>query len=196
MINAWKQFHAAGARIKAARQQVDAARQALKGVQIEVKVGERALFEVLDAQRELVNGEVALARARHDHVVSSYSLLAATGRLTASYLSLPVAYPDLDDAVRRKNSKPRYNKHRTERRSPAMAAKTLSQPLKPAPGQNQWHTSVSETAPVKPAQGKRATRTIRISSVKPAAKRGRGRGRRVHQAPNPLASLRTSLPAD
>ncbi len=101
VINAWKQLHAARARIRAARQQVKAAREALKGVRIEVKVGERALFEVLDAQRELVNGEVALARAQNDHVVSGYTLLAATGRLTASYLNLPVDYPDLDDAVRR-----------------------------------------------------------------------------------------------
>ena len=60
------------------------------------------MFEVLDAQRELVNGEVALARAEHDHVASGYALLAATGRLTALYLNLPVDYPNLDDAVRKK----------------------------------------------------------------------------------------------
>jgi TolC family type I secretion outer membrane protein len=110
VIDAWKQLHAAKARIEASRQQVKAARAALKGVRIEVDVGERALFEVLDAQRELVNGEVALARAEHDHVASGYALLAATGRLTAFFLKLPVDYPDLDDAVRKKW---RYNNDRT-----------------------------------------------------------------------------------
>jgi hypothetical protein len=209
VIDAWKQLHAALARIKAARQQVKAAREALKGVQIEVKVGERALFEVLDAQRELVNGEVALARAEHDHVVSSYALLAATGRLTAHYLSLPVAYPDLDDAVRRKNPRVHYTKHRRTRRSPAVrprvhppqvvpvampVTKTQLQPITLAPGQTQWQTSVSEVAPAKPVQQQRTTRTVRISSVKPAPQRSRRRA--VRRAPNPLASLRTSLPAD
>ena len=220
VIDAWKQLHAAKARIKAARQQVKAAREALKGVQIEVKVGARALFEVLDAQRELVNGEVALARAEHDYVVSSYALLAETGRLTARYLSLPAAYPDLDDAVRRKNSKLHYKKYRKVRRgpaartqaqplqivsgqtnAPATAMNTRQQPVQLVPGQlpnqtsqTQWQTSVSVAAPQTPVQSRRVTRTIRVSSVKPVSKRRKRRT--VRQAPNPLASLRPSLPAD
>lgn len=102
VIDAWKQVHAARARIRAATQQVSAARDALRGVQIEVKVGERALFEVLDAQRELVNSEVALARAERDQIVSSFTLLAETGRLTAHNLRLPAAYPDRNKYLRRK----------------------------------------------------------------------------------------------
>lgn len=112
VIDAWKQFHAAGARIHAAKQQVSSARDALRGVRIEVKVGERALFEVLDAQRELVNGEVALARAEHDHVVSSFTLLASIGQLTARSLRLPAAYPDGENYVRRKNPRVTYAKGR------------------------------------------------------------------------------------
>ncbi len=221
VIDAWKQLHAAKARIKAARQQVKAAREALKGVQIEVKVGERALFEVLDAQRELVNGEVALARAGRDHVVSSYALLAQTGRLTASYLNLPVAYPDLDDAVRRKNSRLYYKKHRKGRRhsatriqarpvqivsgqksATATAMNTKQQPVQSAPGQSpnqtpnqiQWQTSVNAATPETSAQPERVMRTIRVSSVKPASRRRRKRA--VRQVENPLNRLRTSLPAD
>ena len=125
VIDSWKQHHAAKSRITAARQQVTAAREALKGVRIEVKVGERALFEVLDAQRELVNAEVALARAERDHVVTSYQLVAATGRLTARSLRLPVVYPSLDKAIKRKNPRTIYRKHpapanrRQSRRVPA-----------------------------------------------------------------------------
>ncbi len=213
VIDAWKQLHAARARIKAARQQVKAARQALKGVQIEVKVGERALFEVLDAQRELVNGEVALARAQHDHVVSSYTLLAATGRLTARYLSLPAAYPDLDKAVRKKNPRVMFKDHRQSHRNSslqrqvqppptvhpatpvkAVQQKSMAKPMKLAPGQPHWQTTISEVAVVNPAQLASQTRTIRLSSVKPARKRVRRRA--VRQGQNPLSSLRTSLPAE
>ncbi len=159
VINAWKQLHAARARIKAATQQVMAAREALKGVRIEVKVGERALFEVLDAQRELVNGEVALARAEHDHVVSGYVLLSATGRLTAHYLNLPVNYPDLDDAVRKKRW---FAKKRTggrarndpQRVAPAVTlaekkvdVRVPEPPVPRQPVQAGWVTSVTAAVP-------------------------------------------------
>ncbi len=212
VIDAWKQLHAAKARITAASQQVKAARSALKGVQIEVKVGERALFEVLDAQRELVNGEVALARAEHDHVVSSYSLLAATGRLTARYLSLPAAYPDLNKAVRKNNPRVIFKEHRQGRRrssmqrqatpqqvrhvaAPARAVpnQTAAQPTNLVPGQTPWQTTASGTAPAKPVQQAQPTRTFRLSSVKPSRRRGKRRA--VRQIQNPLSSLRSSLPA-
>jgi len=154
VIDAWKQLHAAKARIDASRQQVKAARAALKGVRIEVDVGERALFEVLDAQRELVNGEVAQARSEHDHVTSGYSLLAATGRLTAFYLKLPVEYPDLKDGVRKKQ---RYENDGTDDKksvyprllgpAPKLAEDrvdmwVISTSPQREPTQTQWVTSV------------------------------------------------------
>ena len=164
VIDAWKQLQAARARIGAARQQVQAAREALKGVKIEVSVGERALFEVLDAQRELVNGEVALARAQNDHVVSGYVLLAATGRLTAAYLNLPVDYPDLDDAVRRKRLFAKGGTPGDARTYPRLLAPAATraedrvevQVLEPAPPrkviQAQWATSVTEVPVSDPAR--------------------------------------------
>lgn len=92
---AWEQLRAAKRRLRAAKLQVGSAEEALKGVKIEADVGERALFEVLDAQREVVNGRVARERARHDLVVSSYTLLASIGRLSIDHLSLatPVYEP-------------------------------------------------------------------------------------------------------
>lgn len=209
VIDAWKQIHAARARTRAATQQVKAAREALKGVQIEVKVGERALFEVLDAQRELVNGEVALARAQHDHVVASYALLAATGRLTASYLSLPAAYPDLDDAVSRKNPRVHLINHdgragesrvQVQQIEPASAPvritpkNTFHKPMKLGSAQIQWQTSETGITPAQPVQKNPDARTIRISSVKPATTRKAAQ--KTGYAPNPLSSLRSSLPAN
>lgn len=93
VTDAWQQLIAAKARIEAARQQVAAAREALKGVSVEVKVGERAFFEILDAQRELVNAQVSSARATRDRYVASYSVLSATGRLRAHLLNLPAPTP-------------------------------------------------------------------------------------------------------
>ncbi|MEC9367862.1 MAG: TolC family protein, partial [Pseudomonadota bacterium] len=74
--------------IAAAELRVSAAREALKGVKIETEVGERAFFEILDAQREYVNAEVELERAKRDMVVSSYTLIATVGRLRAHLLGL------------------------------------------------------------------------------------------------------------
>lgn len=205
VIDAWKQLHAARARIRAARQQVGSARQALKGVKIEVRVGERALFELLDAQRELVNGQVVLARSEHDHVVFSYALMSATGRLTARHLSLPVAYPNLNEAVRRKHQKAHRVRRRKVRRkvyarvpeNPQLLAPVATasqkvevqvpQPLMtPVLVQTKWQTSVSEAPPAKPVR-----LTPKLS--RPVARLVQ---RAARQAPNPLASLRSSLLAD
>lgn len=210
VIDAWKQLHAAKARISAASQQVNAARAALKGVQIEVKVGERALFEILDAQRELVNGQVALARAERDHVVSSYTLLAATGRLTARYLRLHAAYPDLDKAVRKKASGGIFSKHRQSRRAsstPPQAvspqfrqvaaparirqSQAASKSVKPAAASRLRQTMVDGAAPATPVRQAPPMRTYRLSSVKPAHKRARRPNSRAVQ--NPLSRLRTSI---
>jgi hypothetical protein len=66
--------------------------------------------------------------------------------------------------------------------------------MKLAPAQIQWQTSGTEITPVQPTQQKRATRTIRISSVKPAT--ARKAPQKTGYAPNPLTSLRNSLPAN
>ncbi len=88
--DAWQQLRAAKLRVRSDRLQVKAAQEALNGVKIETEVGERAIFEVLDAQRELVNGRVSLARAQRDVIVSRFTLLAAVGRLSPEHLDLPV----------------------------------------------------------------------------------------------------------
>lgn len=167
VIDAWKQFHAAKSRILSAKRQVRAAREALRGVQIEVKVGERALFEVLDAQRELVNGEVALARAERDYVVSSYTLVAETGHLTAHDLRLPAAYPDRNDYVRRKNPRIRQVKHRTASRP--RHRKSKRQPAHALPvRQDSWLQTVELPASAPPPDRDAGVRpVIRLRSSLP-----------------------------
>ena len=72
----------------------NAAEIALNGVREEARVGQRTTLDVLNAQQELVNARVALVTAQHDRVVSSYTLLAAVGRLSMERLGLNVMIYD------------------------------------------------------------------------------------------------------
>ena len=98
---AWEELETARAQIQALTAEARAARIALEGVRQEESVGSRTVLEVLDAEQELLDAQVRLARAERDHVVASYRLRAAVGRLTARDLGLPVAHYDPDDNYRR-----------------------------------------------------------------------------------------------
>jgi len=69
---------------------VRAAEIAFEGVEQEAEVGSRTTLDVLDAQQEVFFAKVDLVRARRDEVVAMFGLRAATGRLTAQSLGLPV----------------------------------------------------------------------------------------------------------
>jgi outer membrane protein len=88
VVQAWGQVEAAKAQITATQAQVAAAETALNGVREEARVGQRTTLDVLNAQQELVNARVALVTAQRDRVVASYSLLAATGRLSVTTLGI------------------------------------------------------------------------------------------------------------
>lgn len=89
-IRAWTGLETARASIQARASQVRAAEIALEGVRQEAMVGSRTTLDVLDAEQELLNARVEQVRSQRDEVVASYSLLSATGRLTAESLGLPV----------------------------------------------------------------------------------------------------------
>jgi outer membrane protein len=90
ITQAWSQVLATKSEIKSTEIQVKAAEQALNGVRREARVGQRTTLDVLNAEQELVNARVAVVGAERDRVVSSYTLLAAVGRLSPEILSLPV----------------------------------------------------------------------------------------------------------
>jgi outer membrane protein len=94
VVSSWGQLAAAKAQIQATQAQVAAAEIALNGVREEARVGQRTTLDVLNAQQELVNARVSLVTAQRDRVVASYSLLAATGRLSAQVLGLAVPLYD------------------------------------------------------------------------------------------------------
>jgi outer membrane protein len=85
---AWSALTAVRTQIAAAREQISAAERALSGVREESRVGQRTTLDVLNAQQELLNARIALVVAQRDHVVASYSVLAAVGRLSARTLGI------------------------------------------------------------------------------------------------------------
>ncbi len=90
VVSAWHILIAARQTIKSFSDQVSANEFALEGVKQEALVGSRTTLDVLDAEQELLDSQVALVQARRDSIVAAYALLAAIGRLNAQDLKLPV----------------------------------------------------------------------------------------------------------
>ncbi len=87
-IAAWAALNSARAQLRSDNSQVQANRIALSGVREEEKVGQRTLLDVLNAEQELLDAQVSLVSTQRDLIVNAYSLIAATGRLTAQELAL------------------------------------------------------------------------------------------------------------
>jgi outer membrane protein len=85
---AWSRLVAARAQMRSDEVQVESNRTALDGVREEEKVGQRTLLDVLNAEQEYLDAQVALASTRRDLVVAGYALLATMGRLTSEHLGL------------------------------------------------------------------------------------------------------------
>ncbi len=94
VISAWGSLDAARAQITAANAQVSAQQLVVSGIIEEQKVGQATTLDVLNAQQELLNAQVAQVSAQHDRVVAAYSLMAATGLLSAQKLGLRVTQYD------------------------------------------------------------------------------------------------------
>ncbi|MEK1889662.1 MAG: TolC family outer membrane protein [Phyllobacterium sp.] len=91
IAQAYSEMESAKAQIVAQRSVVAAAQLALNGVIEERKVGQRTTLDVLNAQADVLTGQINLAQAERDSVVTSYAVLSAVGRLTASQIGLQVA---------------------------------------------------------------------------------------------------------
>ena len=92
---AWDQLQTARAAIVSFQAQVRAQEIALEGTRQESTVGTRTILDVLDAEQELFNAQVAVERSQRDEVVATYTLARAIGGLTAQQLGLPVTYYDV-----------------------------------------------------------------------------------------------------
>jgi TolC family type I secretion outer membrane protein len=92
--SAWNTYVAAKAAISSNQAQVDADQIAYEGVKKEQEVGARTILDVLNAQQELLNAQVAVVSSIRDAYVAAYQVLQSTGQLTARYLKLNVKLYD------------------------------------------------------------------------------------------------------
>lgn len=92
--SAWNGLVGARANMVSNEEQVRATRIAFEGVRQEAQVGLRTTLDVLNAEQELRNAELALVTARRDEYVAAANLLSAMGRMESKYLTPDVAQYD------------------------------------------------------------------------------------------------------
>jgi outer membrane protein len=94
---AYAQLSSARASLAASDGQIRAARIAFQGVREEATLGARTTLDVLDAEQALLDAEAARISAQSLLYVAAYSVLSATGQLTARDLRLPVQQYDVNE---------------------------------------------------------------------------------------------------
>ncbi len=92
--SAWQAYTSAEASIASNMAQIAANQIAYEGVRKEQQVGARTILDVLNAEQELLNSQVALVTAKRNASVAAYQLLSAMGSLTARDISLNVKQYD------------------------------------------------------------------------------------------------------
>lgn len=92
--DAYAGLSSARAQIEASQRQVRAARIAFQGVREEAALGARTTLDVLDAEQSLLDAQSNSVTAQTQIYVAAYSVLQATGQLTARDLKLPVQIYD------------------------------------------------------------------------------------------------------
>lgn len=87
---AWESHTAVKAQIASIKKQIEASKMALDGVIREANVGSRTVLDVLDAEQEHLDNQVALVKAHRDEVVFAFALMASVGRMNPTALNLDV----------------------------------------------------------------------------------------------------------
>ncbi len=85
---AWNVYQAQEYAINATRASMDANRMALDGIRDEQARGRRTVLDVLNAEQELLNSQVAHTRAKHARISAYFAVLSAVGELTPENLGL------------------------------------------------------------------------------------------------------------
>lgn len=92
--DAYAGLASARAQIQASERQVRAAEIAFQGIREEAALGARTTLDVLDAEQSLLDARSSSVTAQTQIYVAAYSVLQATGQLTARDLKLPVQIYD------------------------------------------------------------------------------------------------------
>ncbi|MEM7618904.1 MAG: TolC family outer membrane protein [Pseudomonadota bacterium] len=101
----WAQLKAARQRRLSDQEAVIASEKALEGIREELRIGQRTVMDLLDADKELVESRIRLLGTKRDLHVSAYELLNAMGILTVDRI---------DPSVQRYDPKAYYQKVRNK----------------------------------------------------------------------------------
>src|SRR5947209_9989230 len=104
---------------------VQANELALEGVRAEQSVGTRTVIEVLNAEQELLNSQVALVSAKRDAYVAGFQLLNAMGQAEAQVLGLEGG-PLYDPLGNYRRVAGNWNDWASDRRHPTVATRTVA----------------------------------------------------------------------
>lgn len=90
LLSVWGNLNAASAEKKASIDALNAGRQVFKALQREYQAGARSFIDLLDAEEELLDDELASIDAERRFINLQFDLLALTGQLNARFLGLDV----------------------------------------------------------------------------------------------------------
>ncbi|HEV2594367.1 MAG TPA: TolC family outer membrane protein [Sphingomicrobium sp.] len=178
---AFASYDAAQRAIQAETVAVQADQLALEGNRAEQSVGTRTIIEVLNAEQELLNSQVALVSAKRDAYVAGFQLLNAMGEAQAQYLGLDGGplYDPLGNYRRVANN---WNDWASDPRHPTVATRTVSpeeMPTKPVVTPLIDSARVDASPPVAPGGSSMSTTTSTTTS-EPASKTTPGVTPRQH----------------
>lgn len=128
---AFANYAAAQQSIQAETVAVQADQLALEGNRAEQSVGTRTIIEVLNAEQELLNSQVALVGAKRDAYVAGFQLLNAMGQAQAQYLGLDGG-PLYDPLGNYRHVANNWNDWASDPRHPTVATRTVSPEEMPA----------------------------------------------------------------
>jgi outer membrane protein len=124
-------YDAAQKAIQAQTVAVQANELALEGNRAEQSVGTRTIIEVLNAEQELLNSQVALVSAKRDAYVAGFQLLNAMGQAEARDLGLDGG-PLYDPLGNYRRVAGNWNDWASDPRHPTIATRTVSPEEMPA----------------------------------------------------------------
>jgi outer membrane protein len=122
---AFAAYDAAQRAIQAETVAVQANELALEGNRAEQTVGTRTIIEVLNAEQELLNSQVALVSAKRDAYVAGFQLLNAMGQAQAQDLGLDGG-PLYDPLGNYRHVANNWNDWASDPRHPTIATRTVS----------------------------------------------------------------------
>ena len=123
--SAFADYDAAQKAIQANDVAVQANELALEGARAEQSVGTRTIIDVLNAEQELLNSQVALVTAKRDAYVAGFQLLNAMGQAEAQDLGLDGG-PLYDPLGNYRRVAGNWNDWASDPRHPTVATRTVS----------------------------------------------------------------------